>query len=220
MKNLIIFGSGDHAKVIFYEVIKLKKYKVIGFIDDDSKKGKTIINFDKKKYLNLGSLKDINVKNISGIIGVGSNFIRKNIFEKVRKSQIKIKWEKIISKNAIINENVDISEGTIVLSGSLINSGTKIGCHCIINNSTSINHDNFLDDFSSVGPGVVTGGNVKLGECSHLGIGTTVLHKISIESNTIIGAHSLVNKNCKKNFLYFGVPAIKIKSRKKNSEYL
>ena len=32
MKNLLIFGSGDHAKVIISEVLKLKKaYNPMGF---------------------------------------------------------------------------------------------------------------------------------------------------------------------------------------------
>ena len=34
MNKIVIFGSGNHAKVIFSEVIKLKKFKFIGFVDD------------------------------------------------------------------------------------------------------------------------------------------------------------------------------------------
>ena len=40
----------------------------------------------------------------------------------------------------------------------------------------------FLNNYSSTGPGVVTGGNVKIGECSHVGIGSTVLQKIHIKA--------------------------------------
>ena len=38
MSKIVIFGSGNHAKVIFSEVIKLKKFKFIGFVDDLKKK--------------------------------------------------------------------------------------------------------------------------------------------------------------------------------------
>ena len=38
MKNIVIFGSGNHAKVIFHELIKLKNYKILGFVDDTKKK--------------------------------------------------------------------------------------------------------------------------------------------------------------------------------------
>ena len=45
MKKVVIFASGDHSKVVFSEIIQLKKFSVIGFIDNFNKKGK-INNFD------------------------------------------------------------------------------------------------------------------------------------------------------------------------------
>ena len=38
MVNIVIFGSGDHAKIVFSEIIKLKKYKILGFVDNFKKK--------------------------------------------------------------------------------------------------------------------------------------------------------------------------------------
>ncbi len=34
MKKIVIFGSGCHAKVVFSELAKLKKYEVLGFVDN------------------------------------------------------------------------------------------------------------------------------------------------------------------------------------------
>ena len=50
MNKIVIFGSKHHAKVIFSEVIKLKKFKFLGFIDDFKKKGELIISSNKKNY--------------------------------------------------------------------------------------------------------------------------------------------------------------------------
>ena len=61
-KNIVIFGSGVHSKVIFSEIIKIKKYNFLGFVDDFSQKGKKIITYKKKSYFNLGKSKDI-IKN-------------------------------------------------------------------------------------------------------------------------------------------------------------
>ena len=42
MKNLLIFGSGDHAKVIISEVLKLKKaYNPMGFCCEKKKNWKS-----------------------------------------------------------------------------------------------------------------------------------------------------------------------------------
>jgi sugar O-acyltransferase (sialic acid O-acetyltransferase NeuD family) len=222
MNKIVIFGSGGHAKVIFSEVIKLKKFKFLGFVDDFKKKGELIISSNKKNYYNLGSIKEVISKknDLKGIIGVGLNFVREKIVKDIKKINNNFKFQQIISKDAIINSNVFIDEGTLVVSGTTINTGTKIGRHCIINTSCSIDHDNKFSDFSSAGPGVVTGGNVEVGYQSYLGLGSLVRHNVKILDNTIVGFGSLVNKDCKKNSIYWGSPAKKIRKRKNNENYL
>ena len=43
--NIIIFGNGKHAKIIFDELEKLKKYNFLGYVNK-----KNIITYKKKKY--------------------------------------------------------------------------------------------------------------------------------------------------------------------------
>ena len=222
IKKIVIIGSGSHAKVVFSEIMKLKEFEILGFVDDFKKKKDLIISFNKKKFYNLGKIKQVIKKknNFKGIIAVGLNFVRKKIVQEIYKIDKNFKFQKVVSKDAIINSNVSIGEGTFVVSGSIINNGSKIGKHCILNTSCSIDHDNYLKNFSSAGPGAITGGNVVVGEQSHLGLGCVVKDQINISKNTIIGSASLVNKNCEKNSIYFGTPAKKIRLRLSNENYL
>ena len=115
-KNIVIFGSGAQSKVIFSEIIKIKEYNFLGFVDDFSQKGKKIITYKKKSYFNLGKPKNI-IKNkragkLYGIIGVGFNYLRKKIVNEVFKLDKTFKWETIISKDCILNGNIIIGEGT------------------------------------------------------------------------------------------------------------
>jgi sugar O-acyltransferase (sialic acid O-acetyltransferase NeuD family) len=228
MKNIVIFGSGIHSKVLFFEIIKIKKYNIIGFIDNFCKEGEKIIEYKQKLYFNLGNVKSfikkknfgIARKNISGIVGIGSNYIRKKIVDEVFKLDKTFKWESIISKDCILNGDLIIGEGSLVMSGVVINTQTKIGKHCLINTSSSIDHDNNFDDYSSCGPGVVTGGNVTVGKNSYLGIGSVIKQGTIIGKNTVIGGNSFVNINCKDNMIYYGVPIKKIKKRKEKDSYL
>lgn len=216
MKKIVIIGSGGHAKVVLSEILLLKKFKILGFIDDFIPTGTLI---DKENNLfNIGKIKDLKSivdKNTCGIIGIGENYIRKKIVQDIKRIIKNFCWAKIISKNAIISKKVDIGEGTVIIPGSVINTGTKIGKHCVINTRSSVGHDNYFSDYSSCGPGSTIGGGVFVGESSYLGIGCTIKNGINIKENTIIGGHSFVNKNCEKNSLYFGVPAKKIKRIKK-----
>tara|TARA_B100000575_G_C23094122_1_gene630930 strand:+ start:225 stop:890 length:666 start_codon:yes stop_codon:yes gene_type:complete len=221
MKNIIIFGSGYHSKVIFSEILKLKNYRFFGFVDEKKRKDKVILKYKNKTFKNLGKFKDIKTKKkLCGIIGIGDNHLREMIYKNIKKIKKNFKWERIISKNSIISEKVKIGDGSFVVSGSIINTGSIIGKHCIINTSSSIDHDNIFEDFSSTGPGVITGGNVRVKRKSFLGLGCKVKHKITINKNTVIGANSYVNSNCISNSVYFGSPATRKKARKEGEKYL
>lgn len=55
-KKIVIFGSGFHSKVVFSEIVKLKKYNILGFADDICVKGEKIITYKNKYYINLGNI--------------------------------------------------------------------------------------------------------------------------------------------------------------------
>ena len=232
-KKIVIFGSNDHSKVVFSEIIKHKDYNIEGFVDDFCKKGKKIITYNNKNYYNLGTIKNFikkekdkkkrekkNYNNVLGIVGVGFGYIRRKIVKEILKLDKNFKWEKIISKDSVINGNFKVGEGSLIMSGVVINTQTKIGKHCIINTSSSIDHDNYFKDYSGCAPGVTTGVNVTVGENSYLGIGCVVKNGIKIGNNTVIGGKSFVNNKCDNNFVYYGLPAKKIKKRKDNENYL
>ena len=216
MKKIVIFGSGCHAKVVFSEIIKLKKYKFIGFVDNFAPKKKIILKYKNKNYLNLGNIKQLkNLKKVYGIIGVGSSTLRNKIYEEINVVYKDFKFESIISKDSIIDPSVKIGNGSIIISNSVINRDSIIGNHCLINTSTSIDHDNYFDDFSGTGPGVVTGGKVSVGKLSYIGIGSTIKNMVKIGKNTFIGGSSFVNKNCKNDSFIFRYTSKKIRNIKK-----
>ena len=138
----------------------------------------------------------------------------------VKKLNKNFKWTNIIHPSAVISPSATIGFGNMILAGTIICAETKICNHVSINTGSYIDHNNTFHNFSSTGPGVATGGNVKIGELSFLGIGCTIKHKIFIGANTIIGGQAFVCKNCKSNSLYYGVPAKRIKQRTLDEPYL
>ena len=222
MKSIVIIGSGFHSKVVVNEILKLKKYKILGFLDEKKKIG-TVINkrHNLKIIGKLSKLKKLNNKNTFFFIAVGENFKRAKIYESLKKKTTgRIKWCKLISKDTIISKDVKIGVGTLIVNGSIINPDTKIGKHCIINTKSVIEHDNHFDDFTSTGPAVATGGNVKIKKFSHIGIGSIVKNNRTINKNTIVGGKSFVNKDCDELSVYYGLPAKKRRERKYDESYL
>ena len=221
MKKIIIIGTGGHSKVVSDEIEKLKKFRIIGFIDKKKNIGSKPIAFTEAKVIGrLNNLKKLYKKNYYLFIAIGDNYVRKKVYNDIQKLNLSEKWATIMSKDSVISKNAKILNGTLIISGSIINANTYVGNHCIISTGCKIDHDNYFDDFSSCGPNVTTGGNVTINTLSYIGISSTIKHKIKIFSNTIIGAKSYVNKNCKSNNVYFGTPAKKIRTRKIGEKYL
>lgn len=203
-KKVIIFGASGHGKVLA-EIILKSGDDVVGFLDDDLSIQNKIVYLDKKV---LGTINDCNnFKDCFFVIGIGNNKIRKLISNKYNN----LKWYTAIHPNAIIATDVKIGEGTVVMPGAIINPGTIIGKHCIINTSTSLDHDNVIEDYVHLSPGAHLAGTVKIGEGTWICAGVTVINNITIEKNNIIGAGAVVIKDIhESDFTYIGIPVKKI----------
>tara|TARA_X000000950_G_C13872964_1_gene643686 strand:- start:1117 stop:1569 length:453 start_codon:yes stop_codon:yes gene_type:complete len=103
-----------------------------------------------------------------------------------------------------IQSNVKIGANTRVQSHSFICSNVKIGKNCFIGHGVMFTNDKFLNNkiIKSKKKFLKTfiEDNVLIGSNS------TIL-PIKIGKKTVIGAGSVVTKNCLKNKIYFGNPA-------------
>ena len=100
------------------------------------------------------------------------------------------------------------------MAGAIVNTGTKIGKHCIINTRSSLDHDNIVEDYVHISPGVTLAGNVHIKEKTWICAGTTIINNITINKNNIIGAGSVVIKDITtENSTYVGVPVVRIDNK-------
>ena len=199
-KDVIIIGAGGHAKVIA-DIIYKSGDNLIGFLDDNlANKGKEI--YLGKKV--IGTTKDIEIYNKNYfIIGIGNNSIRKKI-----NNENNLKLYTAIHPSAIIAEDVKIGTGSVIMAGVVINPGTVIGKNCIINTSSSLDHDNLLEDYVHISPGAHLAGTVTIKEGTWICTGAIVKNNITIGKNNIIGAGGVVIKDIiEENGTYIGVPA-------------
>ena len=113
MKNIVVFGSGGHARSVSQEILKDKNYNFLGFVDETKVVGDIVVKHKSKKYRVIGSIVKVfkKRKHFCGVIGIGLNHIRQKVLKDIIKVKKNFKFEKIISKDAIINKNVKIGEG-------------------------------------------------------------------------------------------------------------
>lgn len=202
--KLIIIGASGHGKVVADIAIKMNKWENIAFLDDDETL-KTCMNFEV-----IGKSSDvIKYKNEADFfVAIGNNATREKVQEKLMDEGLNV--VSLIHPSAIIGNDVEISIGTAVMASVVINSSTRIGKGCIINTSSSLDHDNYIDDYVHISPGVRTAGTVKVGKGSWLGIGSVVSNNVNICSGCKVGAGAVVVNDITEYGTYVGVPVIKI----------
>lgn len=202
--KLLIIGASGHGKVIADIAIKMNKWKSIAFLDDDesikSSMGISVIGKSANAHLYM---KDYDI-----FVAIGNNVTREKIQEKLEAEGTSIPV--LIHPMAIIGEQVRFGAGTAVMAGTVINCCTIIGKGCIINTGTTIDHDNFIEDYVHISPGAHTAGTVRIGKGTWLGVGSVVSNNINITNGCKVGAGAVVVKDITEAGTYIGVPARRV----------
>ena len=120
----------------------------------------------------------------------------------------------ILHPTAFIAKNATIDAGTQVMAGAIIAEEAIIGKECIINTNASVDHECVLDDGVEVAPGATLCGHVHAGINAWICAGATILPKIKIGADAVVGAGAVVNKDVPDSCTVVGVPAKSIASRK------
>lgn len=111
-------------------------------------------------------------------------------------------------------------DGAVVMPQVNIGPKSIVSSFCILNTSSSIDHDCEMSPFSSTAPRVFTGGNVKIGLRSAISIGAKIKHGIEIGDDSVIGANSYVNKSVDSNVVAYGSPCKFVQKRLKGNTYM
>ena len=105
-----------------------------------------------------------------------------------------------------IQKNVKIGKNCRIQSHSFICENVNIGDNCFIGHGVNFINDKFLNNKLIKDPKKFL--KTKISDNVKIGSNATIL-PVNIKSNTVIGAGSVVTKNCDQNSIYFGNPAKK-----------
>ena len=198
MQKIFIYGASGHGLVVA-DIAKACGYEEIIFIDDGDN---PYPDFDEIKYQT-----DIPVA-----LGIGNNYIRQKIYEKLLNNNFDIIT--LIHPSATIASSVTVGKGTVIMPHVIINAQSRIGEGVILNSGCIIEHENHIGDFVHVSPGVSCAGDVTIGAHAHIGIGSNVIQGISIGADSIVGAGSVVVRNIPDRKVAYGNPCKIIKDIK------
>jgi sugar O-acyltransferase (sialic acid O-acetyltransferase NeuD family) len=105
-----------------------------------------------------------------------------------------------------------IGNGCNIMTGTVITNDIQIGEGCLINLNCTIGHDSIIGEFVEMSPGVHVSGGCIIGRFSNLGTNATILPKVKLGENVIVGAGAVVTQDVPDNSLAVGIPAKVIRS--------
>ena len=209
MNNKVIFWGGTGQAIVNRTIIEQNGYELIAIFDDtESLRSpfKDVELYHGWEGFNAWKInKNLNKISFSVCIGNPNGDVRIKIGNKLKK--LGLKPISVIHKNSIIDKTVELGEGIQIMAGAVIQPNVILKDYTIINTNSSVDHECIIHEGAEVAPGVTLCGSVVLKRNSWVCAGSTVLPRIEIGENSIIGAGSLLNKSVSKNEIHYGIPA-------------
>jgi sugar O-acyltransferase (sialic acid O-acetyltransferase NeuD family) len=195
MKEIIIFGAGKIAEVVFDYVTQDSDLRVTAFCVDAAFRqseqflGLPLIAFEEAPRLFKPSAFDV-------LLGVGyheCNHLRRRTHGKVEAAGYRCASYR--SSRAWIAASATIGEGSIILDHVSIEPKATIGCNTMLWSHTVVGHHAQVGNHVWAAAGSVIGGGAKLGDGCFLGLSASVGHEVTLGERCLVGANSFVGKD-------------------------
>ena len=206
LMKIVIVGAGGFGREVLWTLRDcnkvLKKYNILGFIDDD----KELKNENICGIPILGGLEWFSdqTEDIYCAVATGDPKIRKSIVDKLKKNNVK--FPTIVHPSVINSEYVKFGRGSIIQAGCILSTNIEIKEFVHINMDSTIAHDCIIEDFVTISPGVHINGNISIGENTYIGTGTVTKEKITIGKYSVVGAGTVLIDDVQDFSLYVGIP--------------
>lgn len=209
MSSTVVIGGGGHAKVLISLLNKMAK-PVAGYTDPEDRGallGASWLGNDEalRKLAETDGPYDA----VVGVGKVDASSARLQICS--RAEALGLVFPVIVSPHAIVNEDVSIASGSVVLDGVVVNTGAMIGRLCILNTSSTVEHDCHLGDNVHLAPGVTVSGGVTIGANTMVGVGSNIVHGVAICGDCLICAGSTVTRDITTPGVYAGAPCRRVR---------
>jgi sugar O-acyltransferase (sialic acid O-acetyltransferase NeuD family) len=203
---ILIAGAGGHGQVVadIFRAARARGEAVepIAFVDDSPMRQEQVLagtpvvgTIDRIRTLGHDRV----------IVAIGSNAARARLFARLEAEGERFAIAR--HPGTIVAADVAIGDGTMLSAGAIVNTGTVIGRNVILNTGATIDHHTVVGDHVHIAPGVHMGGEVRVEDGALIGIGATVLPRVTIGAWSTVGAGAVVTSDVPPGATVVGVPA-------------
>ncbi len=211
MSKLIIYGLGDFAGLVKHYFSTDSDYEVVAYCADrdyvkqETEGGLPVIAFDEvaAKYP---------AEDFEMFVAVGYSDMRARERMFTRAAIAAYRLANFVHSTASVDPSAKLGVNTLILPGSVVEPFAEIGNNNIIWSSVVISHNATVGEHCFLASKSLVGGYSEIGANSFLGFGATVLQKLCVGRETLVGAHSLVTADTQPHSKMIGAPARSVAS--------
>lgn len=193
---IAVMGCGGHGRSLA-DFLAEYGYRTV-FLDDDPKGTK--VEGGSEKLQDHVFLREFQIA-----VGIGDNKIRHHFSMVTLKSGGQLKT--VRHPKSVISNTALTGMGCQFFPNAIVGTHVKIENFVIVNNGASVGHDSILRDGCQVADGSALGGAVIIGKRTLVGLNATVLPKVKIGDDCIVGAGAVVTRDVPSGKIVKGVPA-------------
>ena len=209
--GLIIVGAGGHGRELAWLAAICGAAGTspapVAFVDDNAQPNARVLH--GLEVLDWHAA-DARFPGASLVLGIGDSSVRTAVAQRLTAEGRD--FAKLVHPAAEIAPSATLGQGCVVCAGSVISVDVTLGDHVHVNRACQVGHDTVLGDFVTLLPGVVVGGNVRIGIGAMLGAGAVVRNgsaarALIVGERAMVGMGAVVVRDVPAATTVMGVPA-------------
>ena len=195
MKKLIIFGTGDIAKLAHYYFSCDSEYEVTGFTVDkeymtaDAFLGLPVVDFEEI----VDCCPPATHKMFIALSYAKMNRVRAQKYFKAKEMGYELAT--YVSSRCTFLTDKPVGDNCFILEDNTIQPFVEIGNNVTLWSGNHIGHDSVIEDHCFLASHIVVSGNVRIDQYCFIGVNATLRNSITIARETLVGAGAIIMKD-------------------------
>jgi sugar O-acyltransferase (sialic acid O-acetyltransferase NeuD family) len=211
MARLVIFGTGDIARLAHFYFTRDSEHEVAAFtVDAEYRRGDS---FEGLPLVETGAVVSAYPPDQYAMF-VAISYAKMNRIRASKYDQMKgagYRLVSYVSSRCSYLTDTPPGDNCFILEDNTIQPFVKIGNNVTLWSGNHIGHDSVIEDHCFITSHVVISGNVKVRPYCFIGVNATIRNSIEIAPATLVGAGAVIMKSTQPNGVYMPLRAERFK---------
>lgn len=195
MARLVVFGSGDIARLAHYYFTRDSEHKVAAFtVDREYRQGDTFLDLPLVPFEEVAKhFPPAEYQMFVALSYSRMNKLREEKYYQAKRSGYEL--ASYVSSRCSFLTDHSVGDNCFILEDNTIQPFVKIGNNVTLWSGNHIGHDTVIEDHCFLASHIVVSGNVRIRHNCFIGVNATLRNSITIAPETLIGAGAIIMKD-------------------------